>query len=68
MFFGAGSAGIGVAKQLTSFFKFMGMSEEEAKKQIWVSIVTRLETRVVPVRSYANDNMYGRVRRWTRKD
>ena len=36
LFFGAGSAGIGVAKQLLSFFKFQGMSETEAKKQIWV--------------------------------
>ncbi|KAI0042158.1 malate dehydrogenase [Auriscalpium vulgare] len=35
LFFGAGSAGIGVAKQLLSFFKFQGMSEEDAKKQIW---------------------------------
>ncbi|ETW81794.1 hypothetical protein HETIRDRAFT_51829 [Heterobasidion irregulare TC 32-1] len=35
LFFGAGSAGIGVAKQLLSFFKFQGMSETEAKKQIW---------------------------------
>jgi Malic enzyme, NAD binding domain len=36
LFFGAGSAGIGVAKQLLSFFKFQGMSEAEATKQIWV--------------------------------
>ncbi|KAH9980024.1 malate dehydrogenase [Lactifluus volemus] len=35
LFFGAGSAGIGVAKQLLSFFKFQGMSEAEATKQIW---------------------------------
>ncbi|KAA1469764.1 malate dehydrogenase [Dentipellis sp. KUC8613] len=35
LFFGAGSAGIGVAKQLLSFFKFLGMSEADAKKQIW---------------------------------
>ena len=37
LFFGAGSAGIGVAKQLLSFFKFEGMSEADATKQIWVS-------------------------------
>lgn len=36
LFFGAGSAGIGVAKQLLSFFTLMGMSEEEAKKKIYV--------------------------------
>lgn len=35
LFFGAGSAGIGVAKQLLSFFKFEGMSEADATKQIW---------------------------------
>jgi malate dehydrogenase (oxaloacetate-decarboxylating)(NADP+) len=37
LFFGAGSAGIGVAKQLLSFFTLMGMSEDDAKKQIYVS-------------------------------
>ncbi|TFY83789.1 hypothetical protein EWM64_g214 [Hericium alpestre] len=35
LFFGAGSAGTGVAKQLLSFFKFLGMSEADATKQIW---------------------------------
>jgi malate dehydrogenase (oxaloacetate-decarboxylating)(NADP+) len=35
LFFGAGSAGIGVAKQLLSFFKFQGLSEADATKQIW---------------------------------
>ncbi|KAH6911370.1 malate dehydrogenase [Coprinopsis sp. MPI-PUGE-AT-0042] len=35
LFFGAGSAGIGVAKQLLSFFTLNGMSEEEAKSRIW---------------------------------
>lgn len=36
LFFGAGSAGIGVAKQLISFFTLLGMSEEEAKGHIYV--------------------------------
>lgn len=36
LFFGAGSAGIGVAKQLLSFFTLHGMSEEDAKKRIYV--------------------------------
>jgi len=36
LFFGAGSAGIGVAKQLLSFFKLLGMNEEDAKKRIYV--------------------------------
>ncbi|KAF8221039.1 malate dehydrogenase [Tricholoma matsutake] len=35
LFFGAGSAGIGVAKQLLSFFTLHGMSEEDAKKRIY---------------------------------
>ncbi|KAJ8080713.1 hypothetical protein PM082_017547 [Marasmius tenuissimus] len=35
LFFGAGSSGVGVAKQLTSFFRVQGMSEEEAKERIW---------------------------------
>jgi malate dehydrogenase (oxaloacetate-decarboxylating)(NADP+) len=36
LFFGAGSAGIGVAKQLLSFFRFQGLNEADATKQIWV--------------------------------
>jgi malate dehydrogenase (oxaloacetate-decarboxylating)(NADP+) len=35
LFLGAGSAGVGVAKQLTSFFMLQGLSEEEAKRRIW---------------------------------
>ncbi|PFH53929.1 hypothetical protein AMATHDRAFT_727 [Amanita thiersii Skay4041] len=35
LFFGAGSAGIGVAKQLISFFRLQGLSEEEAKNRIY---------------------------------
>jgi len=35
LFYGAGSAGIGVAKQLMSFFKLQGLSEEEARDRIW---------------------------------
>lgn len=35
LFFGAGSAGIGVAKQLVSFFTLLGQSEEEAKNKIY---------------------------------
>jgi len=35
LFFGAGSAGIGVAKQLLSFFTAQGLSEEEAKARIY---------------------------------
>lgn len=37
LFLGAGSAGIGVAKQLMSFFTLQGLSEEEAKSRIYVS-------------------------------
>jgi len=35
LFFGAGSAGIGVAKQLLSFFRFQGLNDADAAKQIW---------------------------------
>lgn len=38
LFFGAGSAGVGVAKQLLSFFRFQGLSEADATKQIWVRL------------------------------
>ncbi|KDR82704.1 hypothetical protein GALMADRAFT_841399 [Galerina marginata CBS 339.88] len=35
LFLGAGSAGIGVAKQLMSFFTLLGLSEEEARCRIY---------------------------------
>ncbi|KAJ8593846.1 hypothetical protein M405DRAFT_730788 [Rhizopogon salebrosus TDB-379] len=35
LFFGAGSAGIGVAKQLLSFFTMSGLSPEEARSKIY---------------------------------
>jgi len=37
LFFGAGLAGIGVAKQFIAFFTLLGMSGGEAKKRIYVS-------------------------------
>lgn len=40
LFFGAGSAGIGVAKQLLSFFTVLGLSEEEARNRIYVCVFT----------------------------
>lgn len=36
VFMGAGSAGVGVAKQLLSFFINAGLSEEEAKERVWL--------------------------------
>jgi malic enzyme len=36
VFMGAGSAGVGVAKQLLSFFINLGLSEEEAKERVWL--------------------------------
>lgn len=36
LFFGAGSAGVGVASQLMSFFTLLGLSEEEARRRIWL--------------------------------
>lgn len=35
LFLGAGSAGVGVAMQLQSFFTLNGMSEEEARRRVW---------------------------------
>ena len=36
LFLGAGSAGVGVAMQLLSFFKLQGLSQEEAKSHIYM--------------------------------
>ena len=36
LFLGAGSAGVGVAMQLMSFFTLLGMSKEEARRRIWL--------------------------------
>lgn len=36
LFFGAGSAGVGVASQLTSFFTLLGLTEEQARRKIWL--------------------------------
>ncbi|KAJ7791397.1 hypothetical protein B0H14DRAFT_3500469 [Mycena olivaceomarginata] len=36
LFFGAGSAGVGVAMQLMSFFTLEGVSEQEARERIWL--------------------------------
>lgn len=35
LFLGAGSAGVGVAMQLMSFFTLQGMSAEEARRRVW---------------------------------
>lgn len=36
LFFGAGSAGVGVAVQLKSFFTRQGFSDDEARERIWL--------------------------------
>ncbi|RDB28053.1 NADP-dependent malic enzyme [Hypsizygus marmoreus] len=36
LFFGAGSAGVGVATQLMSFFTLNGLSQQEARERIWL--------------------------------
>ncbi|KAF9467963.1 hypothetical protein BDZ94DRAFT_920322 [Collybia nuda] len=36
LFFGAGSAGVGVAMQLMSFFTLNGLSVQEARERIWL--------------------------------
>ncbi|EKM77361.1 hypothetical protein AGABI1DRAFT_115281 [Agaricus bisporus var. burnettii JB137-S8] len=35
LFFGAGSAGVGVAQQLMSFFILQGLPKEEARRRVW---------------------------------
>ncbi|KAG6875138.1 hypothetical protein C0992_005032, partial [Termitomyces sp. T32_za158] len=37
LFFGAGSAGVGVAMQLMSFFTLNGLSRDEARERIWLT-------------------------------
>jgi len=54
LFFGAGSAGVGVAKQLIEFFKMEhGMSEEEAKKLVWL-----IDTKVCIYIMWLNFSIY----------
>jgi malate dehydrogenase (oxaloacetate-decarboxylating)(NADP+) len=36
VFLGAGSAGVGVAKQLVEYFIKEGLTEDEAKKKFWL--------------------------------
>ncbi|KAG6854492.1 hypothetical protein C0991_006094 [Blastosporella zonata] len=36
LFFGAGSAGVGVAMQLMSFFTLNGLTQDEARERIWL--------------------------------
>ncbi|KAH9478410.1 NADP-dependent malic enzyme [Psilocybe cubensis] len=36
LFFGAGSAGVGVASQLMSFFTLLGMTEDQARRKIYL--------------------------------
>lgn len=36
LFFGAGSAGVGVATQLMSFFTIQGLSVDEARERVWL--------------------------------
>jgi malate dehydrogenase (oxaloacetate-decarboxylating)(NADP+) len=36
VFLGAGSAGVGVAKQMVEFFVKEGLSEDEARKRFWL--------------------------------
>ncbi|KAJ7149425.1 hypothetical protein C8R43DRAFT_502817 [Mycena crocata] len=36
LFFGAGSAGVGVAMQLMSFFTLEGLSAQEARERVWL--------------------------------
>lgn len=57
VFMGAGSAGVGVAKQLLSFFLNLGLSEEAAKERVWL-----VDTKVCVclLRPFCIHNMYWR--------
>ncbi|CAK1366666.1 NADP-dependent malic enzyme [Cercospora beticola] len=58
VFLGAGSAGVGVAKQLTEFFMKEGLSEEEAKKRFWLVDSQGLVTLDRPGRPLAEHKIY----------
>ncbi|CAK4002523.1 NADP-dependent malic enzyme [Lecanosticta acicola] len=58
VFLGAGSAGVGVAKQLTEFFIKEGLSEEEAKKRFWLVDSQGLVTLDRPGRALAEHKVY----------
>ena len=58
VFLGAGSAGVGVAKQLTEFFMQEGLSEEEARKCFWLVDSQGLVTTDRPGRALAEHKIY----------
>jgi len=62
LFFGAGSAGVGVAMQLMSFFTLNGLSEEEARHRIWLvdsqGLVFNTRGRLAEHKKYFSRNDY----------
>ncbi|KAK5135735.1 hypothetical protein LTR08_004721 [Meristemomyces frigidus] len=58
VFLGAGSAGVGVAKQLTTYFMKEGLSEDEARKRFWLVDSQGLVTTDRPGRALAEHKIY----------
>ncbi|CAA7268237.1 unnamed protein product [Cyclocybe aegerita] len=62
LFFGAGSAGVGVASQLMSFFTLQGLSQEEARRSIWLvdsqGLVYNARGRLAEHKKYFSRNDY----------
>ncbi|KAF2770394.1 hypothetical protein EJ03DRAFT_270624 [Teratosphaeria nubilosa] len=58
VFLGAGSAGVGVAKQLTEFFMKEGLSEDQARKRFWLVDSQGLVTNDRPGKPLAEHKLY----------
>ena len=58
VFLGAGSAGVGVAKQLTEYFMKEGLSEDEARQRFWLVDSQGLVTADRPGRALAEHKIY----------
>ncbi|KAH9841271.1 NADP-dependent malic enzyme [Teratosphaeria destructans] len=58
VFLGAGSAGVGVAKQLTEFFIKEGLSEDQARKRFWLVDSQGLVTHDRPGKPLAEHKLY----------